>query len=252
LSFFVDAQKTMQYAGTDISYKCLFTARGALAILRYKDKVGGLFVRIERLNDTQMRFIFMTDDLTARGINVSELHYNSDKTQQLFREIMERVHEEGDFCATQFMMEAKWDADGMVVVMVTKLAESTDEDDFDLCPAARTHGRFKRAPFLELPETSEEESHSIFSFADMELAAAAAAGMYFTGYSKLYKLEGRYYLWLLNETDDERTTPELERTLHEFGQKHVSSNLSQHYLEERGETIIADGAVEKLRRYHIV
>jgi len=208
-------------------------------------------VRIERLSDTQMRFILMMDDLTARGIQLSELHYNSDKTQELFREIMELVQDEGDFNATQLMMEAKWEGDGKVVVMVTKLAETvTDADEFDLCPAARSHARFKRAPIIEPPETSEEESHSVFSFADMDMAAAAAARLDFTGPSRFYKLAGRYYLWLQNETLDERTTPELELALHEFGQKHISSDLSHQYLEEHGEIIIAEGAVEKLCRYN--
>ncbi|MCL2204706.1 MAG: adaptor protein MecA [Defluviitaleaceae bacterium] len=210
-------------------------------------------MRIERVSDTQIRFILMSDDLVARNIHVDELHYSSEKTQQLFREIMELVQDECDFRSTQMMLEAKWDGDGRVVVMVTKLAEPSDEEEsFDLTPPARTHGRFKRAGLMELTENAEEESHSIFSFGDMELAAAAAARLHtdFKGPSRLYKMEGRYYLWFQNETGDGRTTPELELILHEFGQKHVSGNLSHHYLEEHSEPIITEGAVEKLSHYH--
>jgi adapter protein MecA 1/2 len=212
-------------------------------------------VRIERVSDTQIRLTLLIDDLTARNININELHYASDKTQELFREIMHVVQEEYDFHATQMMMEAKWDGDGRVVITVTKLAEpSCEEDSFCLMPAARTHGRFKRAGFIDPPEDTDEESHSVFSFADIEMAAAAAACLHpaFSGPSRLYKAEERYYLWLQNETKDERTTPELELMLHEFGQKHISGNLSQHYLEEHGEPIITENAVEKLSRYHIL
>jgi len=211
-------------------------------------------VRIERVSETQIRFILMNDDLAARDININELHYGSEKTQHLFREIMQLLQDECDFRSTQMMMEAKWDSDGKVVVTVTKLAEpGREEDSFDLMPAAHSHGRFKRAGLIEPPETADaEESQSIFSFADMEMAAAAAARLHpdFEGPSRLYKLEGRYYLWFQNETDDERTTPELELILHEFGQKHISGNLSQNYLEERGEPIIKTDAVGKLNRYH--
>ncbi|MCL2603018.1 MAG: adaptor protein MecA [Defluviitaleaceae bacterium] len=211
-------------------------------------------MRIERVSDTQIRFILMNDDLAARDININELHYGSEKTQHLFREIMQLLQDECDFRSTQMMMEAKWDSDGKVVVTVTKLAEPDREDDaFDLMPAAHSHGRFKRAGLIELPEAADEtESHSVFSFPDIDMAAAAAACLYpgFEGPSRLYKLNGRYFLWFQNETDDERTTPELELTLHEFGQKHISGDLSHHYLEEHGEPIIAHEAVAKLSKYH--
>jgi negative regulator of genetic competence, sporulation and motility len=213
-----------------------------------------LRVRIERLSETQIRFTLMNDDLAARDININELHYNSEKTQHLFREIMQLLQDECDFRSTQMMMEAKWDGDGRVVVTVTKLAEpSREEEIFDLMPAAHSHARFKRAGLIEPPETEdEEESHSIFSFPDMEIAAAAAARLYpsFEGPSRLYKWNGSYYLWFQNETEDERTTPELELSLHEFGQKHISGNLSHLFLEEHAEPIITDGAVGKLSRYH--
>ncbi|MCL2364108.1 MAG: adaptor protein MecA [Defluviitaleaceae bacterium] len=208
-------------------------------------------MRIERLNDTQMRIILLTDDLAARNIHINELKQNSDKTRQLFHEIMQVVQEDGDFRATQLMMEARWEGDGQVIVTVTKLVQNNSNDGFDLCPAARSIARFKRAPYIENeePQDDDTESHSIFSFVDMDTAANAAARLDFAGPSRLYKMEGRFYLWLQNETDDERTTPELETPLHEFGQKHVSGSLSAQYLEEHGEIVLAEGAVEKLRLY---
>jgi negative regulator of genetic competence, sporulation and motility len=218
----------------------------------YYYETGGLRVRIERISETQIRFILMNDDLAERDINVNELHYGSDKTLRLFREIMQLVQDECDFQSTQLMLEAKWDGDGRVVVLVTKLVEPCCEEEcFDLVPSARSHGRFKRAPLIEPPEVSDEESHSVFSFADMEMAAAAAARLYpfFHGLSRLYKLHGKYFLWFQNETEDERTTPELELVLHEFGQKHISGNLSFHYLTEHGEAIITEDAVKKLHTY---
>ena len=207
-------------------------------------------MRIERLNDTQMQIILMTDDLAARDIHINELKQNPDKTRQLFQEIMEVVQEDGDFRAKQLMMEARWEGDGRVVVTVTILVHNHSEDDgFDLCPAARSIARFKRAPYIEEPQEDETESHSVFSFVDMDTVAHAAARLDFTGASRLYKMEGRFYLWLQNETEDERTTPELETPLHEFGQKHISNILSAQYLEEHGEIVLADDAVEKLRIY---
>jgi negative regulator of genetic competence, sporulation and motility len=73
----------------------------------------------------------------------------------------------------------------------------------------------------------------------------------FQGKSQVFKLEGKYYLLLINETKDSRTTASIERYLHEFGQKHTSSGLSVGYLRERGEEFIASNAVHKLRQYFL-
>jgi len=213
-------------------------------------------VRIERISETQMKFVLMTDDLAERDIKINELSYGSDKTQQLFREIMHMVQDEGEFVGenTPLMFEAMRVGVDSLVVVVTKINEpGGGEPSFNLVPAARQGCRFKKGGLIEPDEPKiDENSYAVFSFDDIDIMAAGASRLpvNFSGDSQAHKLDGRFFLLLKNETEDNQTTGELESILYEFGQKHVSNVISRQYLIERGEIVIAEDAVEKLRKYH--
>jgi len=208
-------------------------------------------MRIERISDTQMKFILMHTDLEERDIKLSELSHSSDKTQRLFREIMQLAQDEGAFPteSAPFLMEAVRLGVDSLAVIVTKLTPE-DVERFNLAPTAKDHCRFKRSPLIEEAEYPGEDSHSVFSFDNLDMVASSthAISGIFSGESQLYKLNGQYFLWLLNETEDDRTTADLEAIMMEFGQKHVSGMLSKQYLAEHGELII-DDAVGKLELY---
>ncbi|MCL1843809.1 MAG: adaptor protein MecA [Defluviitaleaceae bacterium] len=213
-------------------------------------------MRIERISDTQMKFVLMTDDLEERDIKINELSYASDKTQQLFREIMTLVQDEQEFVVgdTPLMFEAMRVGVDSLVVVVTKINENGGieaERKFNLIPAARQECRFKKPAPIKQPFIEGEDSYVVFSFDCLDTMAMAAARLpaNFKGLSQAYKMENRYFLTFTNETEDTRTTAELEAALHEYGQKHVSNVVSRLYLMERGETIIAENAVDKLRAY---
>ena len=211
-------------------------------------------MRIERISDTQMKFVLMHTDLEARDIKISELSHSSDKTQQLFREVLQIAQDEGDFASSEsvpYLIEAtRVGVDGLAVV-VTKMNPEDLERRFSLVPAAKDRCRFKRNTYIDQPDYAEENSYSVFSFEDLDMAATAADAInpIFSGESQLYKLNGQYFLWLQNETEDDRPTADLEAIMLEFGQKHVSNALSRQYLAEHGEHIITDDAVTKLTSY---
>lgn len=213
-------------------------------------------MKIEKISDTQMRFVLMTQDLEERDINITELSYASDKTQQLFREIMQLVQDEDEFSSenTPLMFEAMRLGVDSLVVVVTKIAEGAEtEQKFNLIPQARTECRFKKPEVIEQPPTQGEDSYSLFSFSCMDMMAAATARLCinYKGPSQAYKMDNRYYLLLQNETEDDRTTGEMEAVLYEFGQKHISNVVSRQYVVERGEIFIAEDAVKKLRSYNL-
>ncbi|MCL2527734.1 MAG: adaptor protein MecA [Defluviitaleaceae bacterium] len=210
-------------------------------------------MKIERISETQMKFVLMQTDLEARDIKISELSHSSDKTQRLFKEIIQLAQDEGVFSpeSTQYLVEAMKVGVDSLAVIVTKISQEDLEKQYSLVPAAKGHCRYKRNKFIDPQEYPGEDSYSVFSFADLDMAATAAEAisLVFNGESGLYKHDGRYYLWILNETEDNRTTADLEAILREFGQKHISSVLSKQYLTEHGSEIIADNAVSKLMLY---
>ena len=211
-------------------------------------------MKIERISETQMKFVLMPHDLEERDIKISELSHSSDKTQQLFREIMQLAQEEGAFTSENapYLIEAMRVGVDSLTVMVTKMDASDLEQRFTLVPAAGDRCRYKRNGFIEQPEYPGEESQTVFSFTGLDMAAAAAAAIneIFSGESRLYKYNGQFFLWLLNESEDDRTTADLEAILMEFGQKHVTNGLGRQYLTEHGEDVIATDAVAKLSLYH--
>jgi adapter protein MecA 1/2 len=212
-------------------------------------------MRIERISETQIKFILTHSDLEERNIKMNELSYGSDKAQQLFQEMMQQAMTECEFETTNtpLMMEAVHLGDEGIMVVVTKLTDVTEaERKLSLLPLAKAALRFKKAGIIAPPDESpDEDSISVFSFDDIDTMAAAAARLYgqFTGISKAFKMDGRYFLMIQNETEDNRTTADLEAFLSEYGQKHVSNIISRQYLDERGETLIGDNAVDKLYSY---
>jgi adapter protein MecA 1/2 len=142
-----------------------------------------------------------------------------------------------------------------VVVIVTKITHVCGlEKKLNLIPQARMGAKFKRKELIQTSPAPGEDSISIFSFDSFDFTADAVSRLRgkFEGISRVYKCDGRYFLLLQNETQDDRNTHELEAVLHEYGQKHVSNMISRQYLTERGETLINDNAVEKLAAYNLL
>ena len=51
-------------------------------------------MKIERINDNQIRCTLTSLDLSSRGINLAELAYGSEKARNLFREMIQRASRE--------------------------------------------------------------------------------------------------------------------------------------------------------------
>ena len=211
-------------------------------------------MKMERISDTQIKFVLMNHDLVERDIDISELSHSSDKTQQLFKEIVQLAQEEGALTSegAPFLLEAMRVGVDSLAIMVTKMDVADFERRFSLMPPAKDRCRYKRNNFINQPEYPGESSQTVFSFPGLDVAAAAANAInpIFDGESQLYKHNGQFFLWLLNETEDDRTTADLELILMEFGRKHYANGLGQQYLLEHGEMIIPGDAVGKLGLYH--
>ena len=213
---------------------------------------------VERVNENQLKFIFKTNDLAERDIALSEISFASDKTQQLFQEVLAHVQFESGFMTsnTPLMLEASRVGVDSLVVLVTKVnPESSSyngEKRVSLVPAAKHKCKYKRfKELLASISAPQEDSYSLFSFDDIEMMAVAAMRLpsNFSGESSAYKMDGQAYLAIKNATRDKKTTAEMESVLFEYGKKHVSNMLSHQFLVERAEVLIKDGAVEKLRAY---
>ena len=101
-------------------------------------------MKIERINENQIRCTLSREDLISRHIKLSELAYGSSKARELFRELMEQASFQYGFEAEDIplMIEAIPLSSESIILLVTKVDNpdelytrfsrfSEDEDDYD-------------------------------------------------------------------------------------------------------------------------
>lgn len=103
-------------------------------------------MKIEKLNENQIRCTLNKSDLASRQLKINELAYGSDKAKELFRDMMQQASYELGFEAedTPVMIEAIPVSSECIVLIVTKVdnpeeldtrfsrfSPSDSDDDFD-------------------------------------------------------------------------------------------------------------------------
>ena len=91
---------------------------------------GSDFMRIEKLNDHQIRCILTREDLSSREINLLELAYGSDKAKSLFREMLQKASYECGFEANDLpiMIEAIPTSVDSITLIITKVEDPEELD----------------------------------------------------------------------------------------------------------------------------
>lgn len=213
-------------------------------------------MKIERISENQLKLTLTKDDLKERDIKLEDLISPSEKTQKLFRDIMEQALDEEDFVSenTPLMVEAVPMGTEGIMIIVTKVNNKDKKGNTaaDLLQQAQETRRWKKKP-LDTLEHAEEKNSDILIYSFPELDDVIRVSLRldgdFKGESSVYKNDGKYFLVLQGDTyTAEESSDELELVLKEYGQKHVSTPLAKYYLLEHGETIIAEKAVKALAK----
>ena len=87
-------------------------------------------MKLEKLNDNQIRCTLTKDDLTDRQIKISELAYGSEKAKSLFRDMMLQANAEFGFEANDIplMIEAIPMPNDCIVLIITKVSDPEELD----------------------------------------------------------------------------------------------------------------------------
>ncbi len=222
-------------------------------------------MKIEKINDNQIKFILSYEDLQHWNIKLTELTYGSERTQEMFHEMMELASNECDFQVdnSPLLIEAIPQAQGSITIIVTKVASNSDvEEKYNLPPLSKLVERFKKNGFLDLnretakatptqKQSTEVTNISVFLFENLDavIDASARVSSLYWGENALYKLHGGFYLVLNHDQNSAKLNNiDLESVLTEYGQKCVASNISEYHLMEHGEVIIAHGAIHSLSK----
>jgi len=89
-----------------------------------------ILMKLEKINDNQIKCILTSEDLAERSIRLSELAYGSEKAQELFRDMMQEAFREFGFTvdgAPLFVEAVPLNTD-TIVLIITKV---DDPDELD-------------------------------------------------------------------------------------------------------------------------
>jgi adapter protein MecA 1/2 len=234
-------------------------------------------VKIEKVNDYQIRCTLTREDLASRKLKISELAYGTKKAKDLFRDMMEMAHCEYGFEADNIplMIEAIPMNSECIVLIITKVEDPDEldtrfskfapgvhdddydeEDEFegeeeDETGLSDLFNRFKDALEKKSQELSGSEiklEGMAFSFSSMADISTVAKSLrdFYSDESKLYqnKESGEYLLILKRSKMDMIDFVKACNLASEFGGPIKSGKLGESYLEEHYEVICQKDAIE--------
>ena len=241
-------------------------------------------MKIEKVNDNQIRCTLTKEDLASRQIKISELAYGTEKAKNLFRDMMQQANFEFGFEAEDIplMIEAIPMNAECIVLIITKVedpeeldtrfsrfAPSVHEDSdieeqendiqiegsnvildlFRKIQAQDTNSETVPAPAADTPATVAPPVR-LFRFETMHSLLSMATGLHidFNGHSDLYK-SSRSNVYLLLLTGEQANVTEYNKLcnrISEYGTPQKVFPTTPSYLSEHCECLIEGCALETL------
>lgn len=236
-------------------------------------------MKIEKLNDNQIRCTLTHADLAARHLKLSELAYGTEKAKTLFRDMMQQASFDFGFEAEDIplMIEAIPASADSIVLIITKVE---DPDELDtrfskFTPVADSESRTSEVleklegaeEFLNLlnkvKEAAADTSNAqtvpdapapfnvrLFSFEDMDrvIQVAHLLEPVYHGSNTLYHdAENSLYILALAQSDHSNNEfNKICNMLSEYGSLEKASGATLAFLEEHCEITISADAVQNL------
>ena len=215
-------------------------------------------MKIEKLNDNQIRCTLTRADLADRQIKLSEIVCGSDKAKSLFQDMMEQAASEFGFEVEDapLMIEAVPASSDSLVLIITKV-DNPDELESKLSKFGSAfqdleHRKLNTMDKLAGAE-NESQKHSrirLFSFATLDCAIHACRLLrpLYNGANTLYK-DVPNHLYILALTQSDLSTPDFNKIcnmLSEYGTAEKVNSAILAFLEEHCEIIVSSNAVEQL------
>ncbi|MDD3140040.1 MAG: adaptor protein MecA [Lachnospiraceae bacterium] len=234
-------------------------------------------MKIEKLNDNQIRCTLTRADLADRQLKLSELAYGTDKAKSLFQDMMRQASFEFGFEANDIplMIEAIPSTADSIILVITKVEDPEELDTRFSKFAPLGDSDEKRNTTLEKLEGAEEfldllnkvkESVTklgdsvkedapavnvrLFSFTNIDSVITVAhmlKSMYF-GSNTLYK-DNTNDTFVLALTQSNHTNSDFNKLcnmLSEYGTLEKASSATLAYLEEHCDVIVSTDATQQL------
>jgi adapter protein MecA 1/2 len=221
-------------------------------------------MEMERINEHTVKFYISYVDIEERGFDREEIWYNRERSEELFWEMMDEVHSEGDFSLEGPLWIQVQALEKGLEVLVTKAQLSKDGSKLEL---PLPEDKLKDFPVDEkieelldqhfhvekgseaLEEDDEEALQFTIYFKDIEdLIALAHRADFSSLTNRLFTFEDGYYLFV-EFNDENYTEHEIDNVLSLLLEYGIDSQLTIYRLEEYGKEIIQDNALVTLAKH---
>jgi adapter protein MecA 1/2 len=221
-------------------------------------------MEIERINEYTVKFYISYGDIEERGFDREEIWYNRERSEELFWEMMDEVHQEEEFTIEGPLWIQVQALDKGLEILVTKAQLSKDGQKFEL---PIPNDKQKDFPVDEKIEElldqhfsgrqldeeeillEDEPLEFLIVFKDFEdlIQLSHRPGLDELTTS-LYHFEEKYYLYTEFPDDlfDEDEIDDILSILLEYG---FETQVTIHRVQEYGKTIIHENVFEKLREH---
>ena len=243
-------------------------------------------MKLEKINDNQIRCTLTKADLADRQIKLSELAYGSEKAKSLFRDMMLQANAEFGFEANDIplMIEAIPMPNDCIVLIITKVsdpeeldtrfskfspsnvdvldvsteskktvsAEGADEvlDIFKRMMEQHIKGLEKQQEEKPAKIADEIDLTRLYCFGNLEsiIEAAHVLKNYYHGENRLYKNSSRklYYLVLSKSSHTPEEFNKICNILTQYGSNEPYKKSTESYMAEHYDLVIKKEALQKL------
>ncbi|MFY0760068.1 adaptor protein MecA [Metabacillus dongyingensis] len=221
-------------------------------------------MEIERINEYTVKFYISYLDIEERGFDRDEIWYNRERSEELFWEMMDEVHDEEDFMVEGPLWIQVQALDKGLEVIVTRAQLSKDGQKIEL---PLSEDKVRELPVDENIESildqhfnddlddksdgsveeEEQQLQFLIKFNDFEHIIALAKVPVSGFVNSLYSLDKNYYLYV--EFDEQHSDEDIENMLSiilEYGQE---SRMTIHRVTEYGKEIIANEALDVVKKH---
>ena len=225
-------------------------------------------MKIEKINDNQIRCTLTREDLENHQIRISELAYGTEKAKKLFRDMMQQAQIQFGFEADNIplMIEAiPVSTESIILIKGNDKSDTLQLDGADniidifqkLYEAKMKSTQTKDGKSAQNTGAKENDDTQVpdvnlirlYEFDTLDDVIAAAHGLngYFTGTNTLYKdpADELYKLVLHQSSLSPEDFNRVCNILTEYGQGKAFSLSGEAYLTEHGE-LISDSALQQL------
>ncbi|NRG48300.1 adaptor protein MecA [Bacillus sp. CRN 9] len=216
-------------------------------------------MEIERINDHTVKFYISYVDIEEKGFDREEIWYNRERSEELFWEMMDEVHQEEDFLMEGPLWIQVQALDKGLEILVTKAQLSKDGQKFelpvsdeklkDLAVDERVEAMLDQHFNIPTEDEDDEKLEFVLAFNDFEdLISLAKRTELDEVTTSLYSYNGKYYL-IVEFPEDVFEEDEIDNLLSIFLEFGYETDTTIHIMQEYGKVILHENVFVELRKY---